>query len=139
VCAFSVWEKLGWVPDFSATVATIPDAPPFPDMETFLSKATTGPWHHHEFVEQQLVTHGFVDIKVEVVPTSSLVEDSTVFAKAFSAVMVRLLTPHVWSEQDRDRFGGLVEPALAKHLMEKYKGKPFELEMIAIIATARKP
>jgi len=34
----------------------------------------------------------------------------------------------------------LVKPALLKYLTEKYgEGKPFEMKMVAIIATARKP
>jgi len=139
MCALSTWETIGWVPDVRAALATITGAPPFPDAETFRGTMGKGQWHLPEFVEQQLATHGFEEIEVEVVPSSSFIESAAFYAEQYSEMMVQLTT-RFWNDEDRDKYGGLVKPALLKYLTEKYgEGKPFEMKMVAIIATARKP
>jgi hypothetical protein len=139
-CGITTWDTIGWIPDVRLALATISGAPPLPDDETIMgSMGDHKPWHQAGYVKQKLEDHGFGDVKVEVVPNASPIEDLTVFLEQLSG-MVGHFTTKFWSEGDRARYGGEIKVALTKHMTEKYPdGQVFELTMIAIIASARKP
>jgi len=140
VCAFSTWQKAGWGPDVQAVLATIPGAPPFPDAEVIMMALSGGArWHDPLFVEQRLAAHGFEDIDVGVVASLASVDDAAAYAELFTPMLARLASV-VWSGEDCERYCGLMKPALLKYMTEKYgEGRRIEWEMVAIIATARKP
>lgn len=139
VCALSTWHTVGWIPYARAAFDTITDAPTFPDTETFMNSFGKGPWHNPAFVEQQLATHGFENIEVQTVPSSTTMPSPEKFAELFSGMTVQMTT-RFWSDEDRNKYSGLIGPALLKVLIEKYgEGQAFELEMVAIVATCRKP
>jgi hypothetical protein len=138
-CALSTWETRGWVEDARAAIATIPGAPPFPDTETFVNAVDNGSWNRPDFVREQLANHGFEDIKVEVVPNSVFFENVEVYMRQFSGIIPTVAT-EFWDEGDCAAYGPLVAPAVLEYLKGKYGvDEVFELKMVAIIATARKP
>jgi len=140
VCGISTWDTLGWTPHVRGAIATITGAPPFPDDETFLRSMSDGkPWHRAEYVEQKLGDHGFQGIKVEIMANSYTMDSATYFVELFSGMSAQF-TAKFWSEDDHARYGREVKPALMKYMTEKYPDdQAFELTMVAIIASARKP
>jgi hypothetical protein len=135
----TTWHTLGWVADVRAGFGTIPGAPPFPDADTFLKAMNTGEWYNTEFVQQQLATHGFEDVKVEIVPTTTHIESAAVYVEQYLPMYLQF-TAKFWSDEDREKYSGSAGPALLKYMTEKYgEGKAFELKMVAIVSTARKP
>ena len=139
-CGLTTWVTAGWTPDVREALATLTGAPPFPEDEVFLRSVGDGkPWHHPEYVKRKLEDHGFEDIKVEVVPDSSLIDNTAAFVDQFSG-MLGWFTSKFWSEEDRAKYGGEVKRVLMKHMSQKYPdGQAVELTMVAIIASARKP
>jgi hypothetical protein len=97
------------------------------------------PWHHPSFVEQQLATHGFKDAKVEVTTSLASVDSPAAYAGLFSPMLAGFLTM-LWSNEDCEKYGKLVKPAVLKYMTETYgEVQGIEWEMAAVIATARKP
>jgi hypothetical protein len=139
-CGISTWDTIGWLPSVRDAIATIPGAPSFPDDETFLTSMGDGkPWNRAEYVKENLQALGFEDIKVEVMREASLIDNATAFAEQFSTILAQF-TSKFWSTEECDRCGGEVKPALVKYMSEKYPDdQPFELTMVAILASGRKP
>jgi hypothetical protein len=97
------------------------------------------PWNRAEYVKEKLQELGFEDIKVEVMRDASLIDNVTAFAEQLSTILVQF-TLMFWSTEERARYGGEVKPALMKYMSEKYSDdQPFELTMVAILASGRKP
>lgn len=139
ICAWSTWENNGWIEDIRAAFATLPGPPPFPDTKTFMESWGKGEWYRTAYVEEQLVAHGFVDVKVESVPNTSTFGSPAEFCEVFS-LMTGLITSKYWSAEERESCGGLIKPALLKYMTGKYgEGKPIDTHWVAILATARKP
>ncbi len=139
VCALSTWDSVGWVPIIRAVFATLPGPPPFPDTETLMKSWGKGRWYSTEFVEEQLVAHGFVDVKVEIARNRTTVMNSKEFFEGFS-MMLGQITSKFWSEQDKDRCEGLIEGAVIKYLNGKYgENGAFEIDWAAVLSTGRKP
>jgi hypothetical protein len=138
-CGVTTWVTAGWTPDVREALATITGAPPFPEDEIFMGSVGDGkPWYRAEYVQQKLEDHGFKDVKVDVVPDSSTIDNAAAFVDQFSG-MVGWFISKFWSEDDRAKYGEEVKPALMKYMSEKYPdGQPIGLSMAAIIASARK-
>jgi len=139
ICALSTWDTIGWIGDVRAAFATIPGAPPFPDVESWLASWGEGAWHRATYVEQQLTAHGFVNVRVEIVPDTVTIPSPEQYYEVFSP-MVQHIKTKFWSEDECERCGGSIKPALLKYLTDKYgEGRPVETNWAAILTTASKP
>lgn len=137
ICALSSWETVGWVPIVRAAFATLPGPPPFPDTEAMLSSFGPGSWHRTKHAEEQLRAHGFVEVNVQIARNKMAVKNAAEFVEIFK-MMVPLITSKFWSEQERERCGGLINGALMDYLTRKYGKGPIQLDWAAILATGLK-
>jgi hypothetical protein len=128
------------MPDVCKAVATVTGAPPFPDHQTLLRSMGDGkPWYHAQYLKQKLQDHGFEDIKAEIMPDSFIIDNAAAFVELFSGMSEQFIS-QCWSEDDCARYGVEIKPALMKYMTEKYPdGQAFDLTMVAIVASARKP
>lgn len=136
-CALSSWDTIGWIPIVRAAFTTLPGPPPFPDTETMLSSFGPGSWHRTKHAEEQLLAHGFVEVNVQIARNTMTMKNAAEFVEAFSMI-IPLITSKFWSDQDRERCGGLIDGALMDYLTGKYGEGPINLDWAAILATGRK-
>ena len=139
ICALSTWKTLGWIPYFRVAIDTIPGAPKFPETEVFMTSLGKGDWHRAAYAEHELRRHGFQNIELEVKAFVFPIESPAAFAELFSAAVMQF-TLKFWNEEERDKYGDLVKPALRQHLSEKFgEGNVVEFLMTSILASACKP
>ncbi|KAF2179241.1 S-adenosyl-L-methionine-dependent methyltransferase [Zopfia rhizophila CBS 207.26] len=134
------WERIGWYDDAYEAVEKIPGAPSFLDRDTFMRIRTNGEWDRPEFVRETLKKEGFVDIVVEVHSTPIRMDSAEETMAVSFPKMLPAFTVKAWSKEENEKYAPLMKPALGEYLLNKYgSGKPFSYDMVAIIATARKP
>ncbi|KAI9803852.1 MAG: hypothetical protein M1825_001732 [Sarcosagium campestre] len=139
VCALSTWEEISWVDEVREAIATIPDAPPFPETHDILRSWSTGDWFRPGYVEKVLRQHGFVDVQVHSVPNTSSVGTAEKFAEVFTP-MTTMATKSAWTDEQRERIASLIQPAIVKYLTDKYgEDKEINTKWVAILATGSKP
>ena len=138
VCAISTWATVGWMADMRAAFATLSCPPRLPDTKTFMESWGKGAWYDSEFVQQQLTTHGFIDVKVEVIQHKSTAKNGDEFGNAFST-MIKQIIHRYWNEKEREMYEGSIKGALLEYFAGKYGENEIELEWEAILATGRKP
>lgn len=138
-CAITTWKVLGWVPDVRAAMATIEDAPLWPDMQTFLNMMGDGnPWNDPSYVKQQLEVLGFKDVKIEIIPHYASYPSASEYAEIFSAMGTQFAAK-IWTDSDNVKFGPRIKPALLNYMTGKYgEGNEIKQEMVAIMATGIK-
>jgi len=139
VCGITNWKSVGWISDVQGAIATIPGAPPFPDMITFFNRMAPGEWYIPDAAAQMLTSQGFQDVTVETMSFSFITTNGQAFATEFGSMLGHFLTK-CWSAADVEKYVPQVKGALLKYCDEKYgEGKPLTTETIAIVVTARKP
>lgn len=130
---------IGWREELAAALATIPGAPPFPTSEEFMLKMSPGPWWLESYVQEQLATHGFQSIAVETFPCPFTLKSPAAYVEEYGGMMTGI-TGQGWGPEKMKEYGGDVKGVLLKYLTEKYgEGKPFTVNMEAIVANSRKP
>lgn len=65
------------------------------------------------------------------------VKNAAEFVKIFT-IMIPFITSKFWSDQERERCGGLINGALMDYLTGKYGEGPIKLDWAAILATGHK-
>ncbi|KAF7986405.1 hypothetical protein HWV62_31127 [Athelia sp. TMB] len=140
-CGLSTWQSIGWIPDVQAAIATIQGAPPFPDAHAFGAAMIKGDWHDPSFVEATLKRSGFESVVVNTARHVANMGSPEVHADLFSGMLPNmLLGSKAWTNDDVERYGKLLAPALARYYKDRDgEGKDVEFEMVAVIATAQKP
>jgi len=140
ICAFTSWKTIGWIPDTRNAIATIEGAPPFPDTITFLHAMGKGDWFDPSYVESTMKRRGFESIELNTVRNEPSMGTPEVAAKAFSGMLGQMLIgSKTWTKDDLEKYGPSLAPAMTKYQREKNGEKEVAFEMVAIIATARKP
>ncbi|KAK8174006.1 S-adenosyl-L-methionine-dependent methyltransferase [Phyllosticta citrichinensis] len=141
--AFSVWQMTGWYPIVERAIASIPGAPPFPPFAQFSATWASqgGPeerWTEGGFLERVARETGFVDVAVELVPNVTRHRDADAFCTLYGD-MLRMVTRGCWSEEQREKMGDLVVPAVVSVLKEEFGDGEASLLWSAWCVTARKP
>ena len=127
-------------PNARAAIATLEGAPPCPDTIKFLHSMGKGDWYEMSFVETALKRWGFENIELNIVRNVPSLGTPEVYGKGFSGMLGQmLLGSKSWTKEDLEKHGKSLAPALTKFQKEKIGDKDVEFEMVAIIATARKP
>jgi len=120
--------------------ATIPGAPPFPSQAALMSEMSDGSWDNRTWVKETLENHGFENVKIDVKLIDMEWLNVQELKDSIFPKMMSMAPAKIWSKEDYDTFGPLLAPALEKYLTGKYwKESSFQFEMVAIIATAKKP
>jgi len=140
VCAFTSWQTIGWIPDIRKVIATIEGAPPLPNTNTFLKSMGKGEWWDTSYVETALKRWGFEDIVLNTVRNVTTMGKPEAYGQSFSGMLGKMLVgSKTWTQEDFEKYGKLLAPAVTIYYKEKNGEKEVELEMVAILATARKP
>ncbi|KAF7986407.1 hypothetical protein HWV62_31259 [Athelia sp. TMB] len=140
ICALTSWKTIGWIPDAREAIATIEGAPPFPDTIKFLHSMGKGEWHETSWVETTLKRLGFENIELNIARNVPSMGTPEAYGKSFSGMLGQmLLGSKSWTKDDLEKYGQSLGPAVTKFQKEKIGDKDVEFEMVAIIATARKP
>eukprot|EP01121_Diplochlamys_sp_Union-15-3_P018320 TRINITY_DN6647_c0_g1_i1.p1 TRINITY_DN6647_c0_g1~~TRINITY_DN6647_c0_g1_i1.p1 ORF type:complete len:284 (-),score=45.01 TRINITY_DN6647_c0_g1_i1:35-886(-) len=139
VCAFTTWQYVGWFDEVRSALNDNPEFPPVPDIEVWMKSLGNGDWHRVDFVKQVLSTHGFNDIKVNVISNNTVIHNPEEFADTFSVFLGHFLHTF-WSESDCQKHKPNLRACLLNYTTKKYgAGKSFDIKMEAIVSTCRKP
>jgi hypothetical protein len=117
---------------------SMPDLPAFPDADVMFSAFGPGQWDDADFIQETMSSHGFTDVRVEVVPNVSRAENAAEL-KALLVLVIGLVTSKFWTKDEREQFDG---PGLNERIQawfeEKYQGDPVLWRWVALVTTARK-
>jgi len=140
VFASTTWEHLGWIEVIKEAIATIPNSPEFPERAAIMELMSDGGWDNQSWVKNTLEKHGFEDVQIDVQPMPMRWKNLQELMGTSFPKMMSMTPTKLWSKEDQDKYGPLLIPALEKFLLDKYgKDASFEFDMVAIIATAKKP
>jgi hypothetical protein len=68
------------------------------------------------------------------------VDNLAMYTEMFSRMIVGFMASLIWGNEDREKYAHSVKPALLEYVTEKHgEGQRIEWDMVAIVATARKP
>lgn len=140
MCALTGWETVGWIPDAREAIATIEGAPPFPETKAFFRAMGKGEWWDTSFVEAAIKRKGFEDIVINTMRNVPTMGKPEVYGQSFSGMLGQMLVgSKAWTKEDLEKYGKSLAPALTKFQAEKNGDEEVAFEMVAILATARKP
>jgi hypothetical protein len=124
-----------------AALSLIPGAPAIPSDETLSSRIGDGlPWHDPSWLEDIMREYGFEGVKTQVMPNPRTVDNAEELVSALAPLLTGLFMKKFWNEEEMGKFGPQVKPKMLEYLNGKYgEGKPFTVEMVAVIASGRKP
>lgn len=82
---------------------------------------------------------GFVDIDVQTKSIMIPLKDAEDFYEVYDA-FIEWVTDRYWTEEEKRVFKPLLRETVVRHMENKYgKGKPFAIEKMCILATAKRP
>ena len=113
--------------------AFIPDAPKLPSPGTVFPVRG---WSDPAATSGKLENAGFRDVQVSeyAFTPDAGAED---FAEA-TAVLVKVVTKRFWSEEENQKHGDQIEPALLRYLKENFSNGKWNGQMVALIALGKK-
>ena len=136
IAGFTSWKAITWWSSLAkpALASLVPDAPPLPEPgDVFPVQGWTDP----TAIPVKLEKAGFKDVKVSEYTFTPDVEAEE-FAEA-CAVLVKVITKRLWSEEDNAKYGEQIEPALLKYLQQNFPNGKWNGKMVSIISIAEKP
>ncbi|KAF4542154.1 COQ5 family methyltransferase [Lasiodiplodia theobromae] len=138
-CGFTVWESVGWYSPVEAAVKSL-DGPKFPTWTEFCKafSTTDDAWEERSFFERGVEAVGFEDMRVESFENRTKHASAREFCELYG-MMCRVITEKFWSEEEKGKYGPLLEPAIEKALQERFGEGEFSLDWKAWIITAKKP
>ncbi|KAK3708881.1 hypothetical protein LTR37_011211 [Vermiconidia calcicola] len=132
---FTSWKTIAWWPAIAmpAIDAFIPDAPKLPSPGTVFPVRG---WSDPAATSGKLENAGFRDVQVSeyAFTPDAGAED---FAEA-TAVLVKVVTKRFWSEEENQKHGDQIEPALLRYLKENFSNGKWNGQMVALIALGNK-
>ena len=136
IAAFTSWKAIAWWSSFAipAIQCFIPEAPALPDPITVLPAQG---WTDSKFISMKLEKTGFQDIQVLEYAFSPNVEAGE-FAEA-CASLVEVVRKKMWSEEENQRLGDRIKPAILSYLREHYADGNWNGKMTAMVSIAKKP
>ena len=135
IAGFTSWKQITWWQTLAmpALAYYLPDAPALPSPQTVFPARG---WSDPDAIPSRLEKGGFKDVKVsEYSFTPDVPPDE--FAEA-TAVLVKVITRRLWSEDDNKKYGDYIEGALNGYLREFYPYGRWNGQMVALISTGRK-
>ncbi|KAF2137679.1 uncharacterized protein K452DRAFT_291496 [Aplosporella prunicola CBS 121167] len=141
--ALTVWESTGWFEYTAEAVRSLPSPPHFPTWpefcNAFVSEEDTGPrkWHLTSFMVEQIRSHGFEDVQTTRVKSHTRHESAKKYCEVY-VPMLKMITATFWNEEQREKYGGLVEAALVKRLEEVFGEGEIVLDWEATIIVGKK-
>lgn len=137
----NTWERVGWYEDFRDALAKHSEFPSLPVEDKFVQgfAKTKERWDRAHYVQEHLEANGFVDLKVESVPTETRMQVDEV--DGLLGQVMGIVYAIYWSEEQRNDTA-LKEKAVnvvGKYLQEKYGSEPMVWSWIAVVGTGRKP
>ncbi|KAL0256462.1 hypothetical protein SLS55_008857 [Diplodia seriata] len=138
-CGFTVWEFVGWYPPVEAAVKSL-RGPKFPTWKEFCKAfaTTDDPWEERSFFERGVGAAGFENMRVEHFENRTKHANAREFCELYG-VICKVITEKFWSEEEKEKYGPLLEPAIEKALQEQFGEGEFSLDWKAWIITAKKP
>ncbi|EXJ54624.1 hypothetical protein A1O7_09965 [Cladophialophora yegresii CBS 114405] len=138
--AMSSWKRVGWLDDVQAAIATDPGIPAFPNHEEFFRKLmnTGGVWDEPTWIKDNLTKAGFVDVDVQQIPHTSVLDTLDEFARMMVGMM-GLVQQRLWTQEQRDKFKDRADEAVVSYMRQKYQEGEIRWDWIALLTTARKP
>lgn len=135
IAGFTTWKAIRWWENLAmpALAAFIPDAPALPSPQTVFPARG---WSDTSAIPERLEKGGFKDVEISEYTFTPNVEAEE-FAEA-TAVLVKVITNRLWSQEDDRTYGEQIEPALLQYLKENYPSGKWNGQMTAIISIGRK-
>ncbi|KUJ18651.1 putative UbiE/COQ5 family methyltransferase [Mollisia scopiformis] len=138
--ALSVWYTENWILDVRDAVAQLPGLPNWPQTSLELTNSwAQGPWEDPHYVKSMLHRRGFVDIDVQTKIIMIPLKDAEDFYEVYDA-FIEWVADRYWTEGERKRCKPLLRDAVVGFMERKYgRGRPFSIEKVCILGTARRP
>ncbi|EGX90509.1 UbiE/COQ5 family methyltransferase, putative [Cordyceps militaris CM01] len=138
--ALTVWHKELWSDEVRDALCQLPGYPNWPESSDELINAwAQGPWSNLHYVRSMLHRRGFVDIELQTKSIMIEFNDAEDFYEVYDA-FIEWVTDRYWTEEEKKICRPLVRAAIIRFLDGKYgKGKPFAIEKVGIMATAKAP
>lgn len=137
--AFTTWSSVPWIADFRAAFATNSSLPIFPEtgalMQSFSSSDER--WDSVEAVRGHFVDGGFVDVRVERRGSEMVLRDVDEFLAMLPGTL-GIVKRNFWSEEEVERWDGVVEGVVERWMRERYGRGEVRWEWVAVVATGRK-
>ena len=132
---FTSWKTIAWWPSLAmpAISAFLPEAPGLPAPATVFPARS---WGDPAAIPEKLEKAGFKEIEVGEYAFTPDVPPAE-FAEA-CAVLIKVITKRLWSEEENKQFGDRIEPALLKYLHENFPNGKWNGMMVATISMGRK-
>lgn len=132
---FTSWKVIAWWDSVArpAVKHFIPDGPELPHPGAVFPGRG---WSDASAIPEKLTKAGFKEIDVSEYSFTPDVEAAE-FAEAM-AVLVKVITGRLWSEEDNEKFGPQIEPALLKYLETNFEGGKWDGKMLALISIGKK-
>ena len=127
-----------WFPDVKAAFASFPFDAPFPTAEKFpMQMHEDGKWSDAAWIEQHLGEVGFTDVEVNVREGNYMMSGPEEYMDTFGMMLGWLMSTW-WSEDvKKEHPMAEVRGLMTKFLEDKYQGKPWNIDWLLIVATAK--
>ncbi|TKA22461.1 hypothetical protein B0A50_08004 [Salinomyces thailandicus] len=132
---FTSWKNISWWSEIAqpALAEYIPEAPTLPAPgQLFPNRG----WSDPSVIPGKMQSVGFTDVRVDEYSFTPNVEPAD-FAEAM-AVLVKVGTKRLWSEDENKEFAGRIENALLHYMKGKWEGGRWTGKMVAIMALGKK-
>jgi SAM-dependent methyltransferase len=138
--ALSVWHKEHWSYEVRDALCQLPGHPNWPQSSEELTNTwAQGPWENVHYVRSMLHRRGFTDIQVETKSIMISLKDAEDFYEVYDA-FIDWITDRYWTEEEKKNCKPLIKPSVVQYMETKYgKGKPFAIEKVCVLATAKRP
>lgn len=137
--AMSSWERVGWVPDVRAALATDPEIPEMPIDEKLRQLfSPDARWDDAAFIQQLVPSLGFVNVQTESVSQQSTLSDTSEFMGMLSGMLGMVMTK-CWTKEEQDKYSDRAKTAVEKYMRQKYGDGEIKWDWVAILTTAEKP
>jgi SAM-dependent methyltransferase len=138
--ALSVWHTENWSLDVRDAITHLPGLPAWPETSVELTNSwAQGPWENTHYVRSMLHRRGFVDVDVQTKSIQIPLKDAEDFYEVYDA-FIEWVTDRYWTEEEKKACKPLLRETVVRHMENKYgRGKPFAIEKVCILATAKRP
>jgi hypothetical protein len=121
-------------------LSNLPGLPNWPQTSLELTNSwAQGPWENPHYVSSMLHRRGFVDIDVQIKSIMIPLKDAEDFYEVYDA-FIEWVVDRYWTEEEKRVCKPLLRETIVGYMERRFgKGKPFEIEKVCILATAKRP
>ncbi len=138
--AMTSWEKVGWMPDMRAAMASDPELPAMPpddQLRKAFSSTDGAKWDEAPWVQDFVSDIGFVDVRVEKVHHRSSLTNVTEFMGMIQGVFMLLINTQ-WTEEQKEKYRDRAKNVIEKYMVDKYGEGEIQWDWVAIMTTAKR-